>query len=297
MGTFVSVDLDDIDCYHQVHGLPAPARRGLALEVWLPRFLEVFEAAETRATFFVIGKDLEADLQGEGVGAQVLRDALENKHELANHSYEHAYDMVDWDAAKIAEDIARCDSLLRSLGAKVSGFRAPGYTHNRKMLMQVAAMGYRYDSSRLPSPTYYLAKRGVMAAMKLKGQTSASYKGGASSFRGETMPHYMSELGLWEVPMSVSRVGRFPLIGTFLLGGAPRGLGPMLFTEALRRRDLILELHAFDLADAQADGIDPAVVAKHRELQVPLDKRMMALKALLEARGGGQSIAGGLTRA
>jgi peptidoglycan/xylan/chitin deacetylase (PgdA/CDA1 family) len=296
VATFLSVDLDDIDCYHQIHGLPAPKERGLALRLWLPRFLELFEAAESRATFFVIGKDLDADIQAEGSGSLRLKDALAAGHELGNHSYEHAYDMVDWDAEVIARDLARCDALLRGLGAKVSGFRAPGYTHNRKLLMQVAALGYRYDSSRLPSPSYYLAKRGVMAVMKMRGQSSSSYRGGARSFVGETYPHFMSELGLWEVPMSVSRVARLPLIGTFLLGGAPRGLGPMLFAEALRRRDLVLELHAFDLADAEADGIDERIVAKHPELRVPLADRIKALKGLLEARGGGQTIMGGLPR-
>lgn len=296
MATFVSVDLDDIDCYHQLHGLPAPAVRGLALRVWLPRFLEVLEEAESRATFFVIGKDLDADIEAEGSGSLRLKEALAAKHELGNHSYAHAYDMVDWDAQSIARDLARCDAGLRRLGAEVSGFRAPGYTHNRKLLMQVAALGYRYDSSLLPSPSYYLAKRGVMAMMKFRGKTSASYRGGASSFVGETYPHFLSELGLWEVPMSVSRVARLPLIGTFLLGGAPRGLGPMLFAEALHRRDLVLELHALDLADADADGIDERIVAKHPELRVPLADRIKALTGLLEARGGGQTIGGGLPR-
>ncbi len=298
MGTFVSVDLDDIDCYHAVHGLPEAKRRGLALTTWLPRFVKLFAEVETRATFFVIGKDLDWDLrEAEGAGAARLGEALEAKHELGNHSYSHAYDLVDWDAPRIAQDLARCDALLRGLGTKPVGFRAPGYTHNRKLLMQVAALGYRYDSSRLPSPSYYAAKRSVMAWMKFRGRESKSYRGGALSFFGELMPHYMSELGLWEVPMSVSRLGRLPLIGTFLLGGAPRAVGPLLYAEALRRRYLVLELHAIDLADPETDDIDPQIIERHPELQIPLAKREKALKSLLEARGGGQSIAGGLTRA
>ena len=304
MATFVTVDLDDIDCYHHVHGLAAPTRRGLALRVWLPRFLELFERHKTRATFFVIGKDLDADLRGraerqldgeQGKGAEQLRHALAAGHELANHSYAHAYDMVSWDAPRIAQDLARCDTLLRGLGTVCEGFRAPGYTHDRKLLAQVAAMGYRYDSSRLPSPAYYLAKRSVMAVMSARGKLSASYKGGARSFMGEQAPHYLSELGLWEVPMSVSRGLRLPIIGTFLFG-APKLVRQQLMREAKRRRDLVLEMHAIDLADPLIDGIDEAIVAKHAELRVPLADRIEAFDGLLEARGGGESIARGLPR-
>lgn len=306
MATFVTVDLDDIDCYHHIHGLPAPVRRGMALRLWLPRFIELFERQKTRATFFVIGKDLEHDLRGRegrsvvghdggeaGEGARELKRALAAGHELGNHSYAHAYDMVSWDAPRIAQDLARCDTLLRGLGAKPEGFRAPGYTHNRKLLSQVAALGYRYDSSRLPSPGYYLAKRSVMAVMSMRGKVSASYKGGAGSFFGEKAPHYLSELGLWEVPMSVSRVLRMPLIGTFLFG-APKAVRKQLMREAMRRRDLVLEMHAIDLADPEADGIDPVIVAQHAELRVPLERRIEAFEALLKARKGGESIARGL---
>jgi hypothetical protein len=66
--------------------------------------------------------------------------------------------------------------------------------------------------------------------------------------------------------------------------------------EAMHRRDLVLEMHAIDLADPLLDGIDDAVVAKHAELRVPLADRIEALEKLLEARGGGESIARGLPR-
>ena len=300
MSTIVSLDLDDLDCYHGIHGLDgesAPSTRGLALERWLPRFLDLFAATDVRATIFVIGKDLEHDLRHrQGRGAAILGRALLEGHELGNHSHSHAYDLVRWPAAEIAEDLRRCDDLLRHIGARPAGFRAPGYTHDDNMLMQAAALGYRYDSSLLPSPTYYLGKLGVLALRKLRRRKrSASLTEGARSFVGTTAVHLLPEVGLWEVPISVSRGLRLPLTGTFLLADNPPMLtklqAEMLRREAESARHLHLELHAIDLADPQADGLSPALVAAQRDLATPLDRRLERLQTLLKSRGGGTSIA------
>ena len=235
MSTLVSLDLDDLGCYAAIHGLDVAARRGLALEVWLPRFLDPFAKHEVHATIFVIGSDLEHDLRPAGAGRRCCSRALAEGHELGNHSYSHAYELHRWPAEAIAADLRRCDTLLRELGAVPKGFRAPGYTHDRAMLMQVSALGYAYDSSLLPSPSYYLGKLGVLGLRRLRGRRSASQTGGARSFVGPTAVHYLPELGLWEVPISVSQVLRLPLIGTFVLGDT----APMMSQaagRALRKR-------------------------------------------------------------
>src|SRR5688572_8214892 len=172
--TIVSVDLDDVGCYHAIHGLPPPSPEaaGAVLEKCLPRFLELLAPLGARATFFVIGRDLQRDLQAGGRGAAALKQALAAGHELANHSFAHAYDLVTWAPAAIYEDLRRCDTLLRGLGARPAGFRAPGYTHDAALLQQVGALGYRYDSSLLPSPSYYLGKLAAMGWMAARGRRS-----------------------------------------------------------------------------------------------------------------------------
>ena len=71
--------------------------------------------------------------------------------------------------------------------------------------MQVAAQGYEYDSSSLPSPSYYAAKLGAMALFRLRGRSSASRADNVRSFVGRRTPQLMSDAGIWEVPISVSR--------------------------------------------------------------------------------------------
>ena len=287
--TIVSVDLDDLACYHAIHGLAPPpdAAAGVVLERCLPRFLELFAAIGARATFFVIGRDLQRDAASGGAGSKLLRQALAAGHELGNHSFAHAYEMVTWSPAEIYEDLRRCDVLLRGLGARPTGFRAPGYTHDAALLQQVAALGYRYDSSLLPSPMYYAAKLAALGWMRVRGRRSSSLAQGWRSFVGPRRPHFMADCGLWEVPVSVSSVLGLPMVGTFVLGG--RGL---LLREAAASRYLHLELHGLDLAEPEADGYAPALRGRQPELGVPLATRFERLRGLLTARGGATSIGG-----
>jgi peptidoglycan/xylan/chitin deacetylase (PgdA/CDA1 family) len=302
VSTLVTLDLDDLACYHALHGLPEPGPETarLALECWLPRFLDLFAKLKVRATIFVIGRDLQRDLESGGRGAAVLVRALDEGHELANHSYSHAYDLHDWASAKIAMDLGRCDALLRELGARPRGFRAPGYTHDRELLLQVAALGYDYDSSLLPSPTYYLAKLGVIGLGRLRGRKSVSQTSGIDSFIGSTAVHYLPEIGIWELPIGVSLGLRIPMTGGFLLADSLPLLGKTaaegLRNEAANTRHLHLELHAIDLADPEADGLDAQLVARQHEMKTPLARRLERLGKLLQARGGGTSIVRAMSR-
>jgi len=288
--TILSVDLDDVGCYHAIHGLPPPGPEaaGAVLERCLPRFLELLDQLQSRATFFVVGRDLQRDLQAGGRGAAILKQALAAGHELGNHSFAHAYDLVKWAPAAIYDDVRRCDVLLRGLGARPTGFRAPGYTHDTTLLQQVGALGYRYDSSLLPSPSYYLAKLAAIGWTAVRGRTSRSLVEGWRSFVGPQRPHFMPGCGMWEVPVSVSPVLRVPMVGTFVLGAG----GGLLLREARERKYLHLELHGLDLADADADGYDPALRRLQPELRTPLGSRLEKLRGLITARGSAVSIGG-----
>ncbi|MEZ4454515.1 MAG: polysaccharide deacetylase family protein [Nannocystaceae bacterium] len=286
--TIVSIDLDDVACYHAIHGLaaPTPVQQRIVLERCLPRLLALLEEVGARATFFVVGRDLARDLAAGGRGAALLRQAGEGGHELANHSFHHHYDLCTRPGPEIHADLERCDRLLRGLGARPSGFRAPGYTHDRRLLEQVAALGYRYDSSLLPSPTYYLAKVAMIAWKRLGGRRSLSMATGARSFVGRDRPFFRGDLGLWEVPISVDGPLRAPMVGTLVLGGERA-------TRAAIDRDYLhLELHALDLADPDTDGFDDALIRRQPELQSPLEVRSERLKRILNERGGAASIAG-----
>jgi peptidoglycan/xylan/chitin deacetylase (PgdA/CDA1 family) len=291
----VSVDLDAIECYFRIHALPGPppaSSRFAVLRRCLPRLAELFAQHGVTPTWFVVGRDLEED----GEGRRLLAELASAGHELANHSYSHPYDLVRLPRPQIVEQIDRAHAALAEVaGRPPLGFRAPGYEVSGEVIELLAERGYRYDSSAFPSIPYYAAKAAVMATMRLRGKPSGSILGRAAVLGAPIRPYrprpgepYRRGDGpLWEVPMAVTPGLRLPVIGTSLIT-APPWLRRRLVAAALKAPLVNLELHGIDLADADADGLPPALIARQPDLRRPLAAKRAALEAtLLEARAAG----------
>jgi len=285
----VSVDLDPLGCYWRIHALPGdppPEARRVVLRRCLPRFAELFARAGVRATLFVVGQDLDGDPEARALLASLAADG----HELANHSFSHPYDLCRRGAAEIAGEIDRAhDAIGAVAGGGPVGFRAPGYEISAPVLDHLCARAYRYDSSAFPSPAYYGAKAAVMAAMRVVGRPSGSFLGSPrvllaprSPYRPAAgAPYARGALPIVELPMAVTPRLGLPVIGTSLIT-APAWLRRRLVAAAARGRGLFnLELHGIDLADAEADGIPAALVARQPDLRRPLAAKRAALEATL----------------
>ena len=59
----VSIDLDGVPCYYRIHGLgtPPPELEHVILERALPRAANLFARRGMHVTWFVIGRDVDAD--------------------------------------------------------------------------------------------------------------------------------------------------------------------------------------------------------------------------------------------
>jgi peptidoglycan/xylan/chitin deacetylase (PgdA/CDA1 family) len=284
----VSVDLDPVECYWRIHaldGAPPPGSRFAILRRCLPRFRELFARHGARATFFVVGRDLHDDPEGRALLAELARDG----HELASHSYTHPYDLVRLAPAAIAHEIDRAHQAIADCaGLEPVGFRAPGYEVSADLIDMLCARGYRYDSSAFPSAPYYGAKAAVMGLMRVIGRRSGSFLGSprvVAAPRGPYRPaagapYRVGELPIVELPMAVTPLMRWPVIGTSLIT-APEWLRRRLVRAALREPFFNLELHGIDLADAAADEIPHALVARQPDLRVPLERKLQALDATL----------------
>src|SRR5690349_14344351 len=112
----LSVDLDEIDCYAAIHGLELP-EDGSAHAVYrsaVPRFEQLFDALELRATFFAIGRDVD-----DPIAAAALARLQRAGHEIGNHSFEHRYDFSRRSADDQRDDIARGSAAIeRATGAR-----------------------------------------------------------------------------------------------------------------------------------------------------------------------------------
>ena len=285
----VSVDVDPIRCYYHIHGLgkPPPKLRDVIIQRALPRFVELFSRRKIPATFFLVGSDLDGEA-GRGAAAALAKKGFE----LGNHTDTHPYEFGRLDRARITEEISRAHEKITAAAGKEAqpvGFRAPGYDVSADALEVLAQLGYRYDSSIFPSPPYWLAKAGVMAAMVAGGKKSGSVIGDPRSLLAPPDPYRPNVRAPWrrgqsplvELPVAVAPGVRMPVIGTSLVL-APTYVRAQLLELMRRRRFFNLELHGIDLADADADGIPAELVAKQPDLRRSLDEKLRALEATLD---------------
>jgi hypothetical protein len=282
----LSIDLDGLELYHRIHGLPDPPHGpdpvyGAALQ----RFGELCRRLGLRGTAFCVGASLGRP--GAAAGAAAL---AREGHEIANHSLSHDYALSRRSHAEIAAEVrGGAEAIARATGRAPLGFRAPGYTLSPRLVEVLAAEGYRYDSSAFPAPPYYLGKAVVMALLAARGRPSAAILDRPRVLLAPRRPYrprpgepYAPGRGpLLELPVTTGLLG-FPLIGTFIatLPRASRALS--LGTGRLPL--LNIELHGVDLLDATDC---PGLLAdRRRDLQVPASVKIGRIEAFVRAARG-----------
>lgn len=282
-----SVDLDSLPHYCRIQGLSEALlddrARALVGEVAIPRLREVFDAAKVPVTFFAIGEDLALPSTANAV-ALAHRAGVE----IASHSFAHDYALSRKSAAEIDADLARAEAAIRAAtGQRPVGFRAPGYTLSATLLEVLIARGYRYDASAFPAAPYYLAKAGVMAALRLLSRPSRSvldrprvlWAPRAPYHPDPHEPYRRGPAPLFELPVAVTRALRFPFIGT-AVSAFP---WPVIRRAWADLKDLPLvdfELHAIDALD-QSDGLPEALVRQQRDAAIPARTKLSRLAEVL----------------
>jgi polysaccharide deacetylase family protein (PEP-CTERM system associated) len=110
------------------------------------RLLELFDTRGVQATFFVVGWVAERF-------PSLIRDIVNNGHELACHSYWHRL-IYKLSPTEFREDTQRAKSTLEQIAGKpIFGYRAPTYSITLASLWALetlAELGFTYDSSIFP---------------------------------------------------------------------------------------------------------------------------------------------------
>ncbi len=281
--------MDEATLYAAIHGvrdeLGSAARA--VYDRCLPRLSAWLGSESIPASIFVIGEDLERGENREAIAAMSRVG-----HEIGNHSYQHLYDLARRSASEIRDEVERAATLIHEAsGTRPVGFRAPGYTASDTLFDVLRELGLAYDSSVFPCPTYYFAKAFALGAMRLAGRSSASVVDTPAVLRAPREPYRVGRPywrrgdGLLELPIGVTRL-QLPFIGTSLVLGGPRG-ARALTRQMLGRPFINLELHGFDVADAEEDGLT-ALVPHRADLRVRASRKLEALSEvvrLLRAAG------------
>lgn len=279
----VSVDLDEIPFYHQIHGLPAPEgpSETAVYDIAIDRLDSFAKAHDLPLTLFAVGQNLS-----RASAAAQLRKMASLGHEVGNHSYGHRYDLTRLPREVMRSEVERgAEAIEKATGTMPSGFRAPGYTITDELVSVLDEAGVSYDSSVFPCPAYWSAKTLAIGLITLRGRDSHSVVDTPMVLRAPTRPYRVGRpywrpgKGLVELPIQVTRGPRLPFIGTSVTLAGRRGarmLAKMCVGEPL----VNLELHGIDVLDAE-DGLE-ALRPHQPDVRVSHSKKLEALSAAIE---------------
>ena len=279
----VSVDLDEIPNYYAIHGRAGTQLAGstAVYDIAVPRLRSLSRALDIPLTLFAVGKDLERQ-----ESARAYSEAIRDGHAPGNHTLSHLYDLTKRDIGEIAREIDDGTTAIeRACGTRPRGFRAPGYTITDEVFRVLPGLGYRWDSSVFPCPTYMAMKDAAIAAYSVLGRPSRSVIDTPAVLTAPTRPYRVGTPywkrgnGILELPIQVTRRLRLPYIGTFLMiAGVDRA---RWLTKGVVGEPLInLELHGIDVLDKN-DGLDE-LARSQRDLHVPVSQKEDTLGAIVE---------------
>jgi len=247
----------------------------------LPALLELFRELALKATFFAVGSDALIPAR-----AALLRRCVEEGHEVANHSHLHRFDLgtLGWEA--LAHDVDAAHAAIEgATGVAPVGFRAPGYTYSDPLMRVLAARGYRYDSSILPTwagPALRLADAYIRAAWPKRHQYGSPLR--AFGRRGW---HRTTTDKLIELPVLVSHPWRLPMQAGLLMlrDDGERRLATTLQRLSPADAPAIFLLHGIDATPVSPNHLPlpPGGVARRgaRFFAMPHAEKMRRLRSLL----------------
>jgi hypothetical protein len=164
----LSLDLDNLWSYLKIHGDPEWESFPSYLNVAVPRILEFLAERKLKITFFVVGQDAAQEENRAPLAALAAAG-----HEIGNHSFRHESWLHLYSEAELEEEMTKAEAAIEgATGAKPTGFRGPGFSLSEGTLEALAARGYRYDASTLPTflgplaRAYYFKTAGLTKAEK-----------------------------------------------------------------------------------------------------------------------------------
>ncbi len=281
-GVALTIDMDGVSEYARLHGVPCIGDPLLMYRAPLARFAALCDSLGAVGTVYAIGRDVEAG------GGALLRPLVERGFEVGAHSFAHDYAMADRDVPFVYDDIARARRAIETaVGRAPRGFRAPGYLLSTTILDALEALDFDYDSSVLPSPSYYALKLAVLASYRAMGRNvGSSWKTPrmglvpTQPYRPSIKPYERGSRNLIELPIAVSTAARLPLTAAAMVL-APSGVRRFMMRSLASRDVVVVNFHAMDLVDPTADELPAELVRYQPELRIVIDERLERLRGSL----------------
>ena len=189
------------------------------------RILDLLDAYDTKATFFVLGHVADR-------APEVVAEIAARGHEIASHGYNHRL-LYEQEPEAVREDIVRSVEKLESItGQEVRGYRAPSFSITDWAIDILDDLGFEYDSSLFAAPVH-------------------DRYGGLSVDSTETFTEIRDGFTEVQLPLVDAKVTRIPWAG----GGYFRVIPYRAYRHGLRRiarhRDCVFYLHPWELDPGQ----------------------------------------------
>jgi hypothetical protein len=143
----ISLDLDNQWSYMKTHGDQNWKEFPSYLDQAVPRILRFLSERNLKITFFVVGQDAALDKNRDAIAS-----IAEAGHEIANHSFNHEPWLHLYSKEQLVEEFEKTEAAIENVtGIRTLGFRGPGFSLSPAVLDVLAARGYDYDCSTLPT--------------------------------------------------------------------------------------------------------------------------------------------------
>ena len=277
MNINIHVDCDPLWVYASEYGMQPDYSNSVIYEISLPALVEMLECRNLRATFFLIGRDLELPAC-RLFAERVLRAG----HQLGNHTYSHCQNIHGFPTETLRAELLRChETIQQHLGYSCRGARMPGYYFDNRVAEALASLGYAYDSSILPGLGVYM----MALFYRLFNPTGRKKRFGRAWYilaRHSPRRIDTSAAGnfIWEFPLGIFPILLLPVHSTFLFQWGIRYLRLALsLAKARRISPFVYLFHAIDLLPKDRAG---GLAARVSTLSYSIDSRRSAVSTALD---------------
>jgi len=214
----LSLDLDNKWSYLKTHGSDAWRDFPSYLDIAVPRILDFLADRSLRITFFIVGQDAALEKNRDAI-AQLS----EAGHEIASHSFNHEPWLHLYSREQMHDELAQAEeAIYAATGARVRGFRGPGFSLSQGTLQVLQDRGYDYDATAFPNALNPLARAYFFAKSNLSDEEKERRKALFGSFSDAFRPvrpyRWQLEKGPFlELPVTTMPLFKVPMHFSYLI--------------------------------------------------------------------------------
>ena len=279
----IHVDVDNLWVYEQEYGITIHKNKEYIYTQSLPVFLRLLKRSRSKATFMIIGKDLELP-----ACRLFCKKAIAEGHEIANHTWDHlvSFGSVSYEEKK--HQILKAHKKIAEVcGKKPVGFRGPGYYQDEEIVTILRKLCYTYDTSVLPGFAQLLMS---MYARVRGGENKDKSFGRSAYIFSPEQQHVICGIKpneiLPELPISVLPFLRLPIHTTFAYVFGEKYQELILRYLKSKPTYIVYVFHAIDFIDLPQQDSNHPVVPLRYSFTYRMSFAEKIIQALVLANGG-----------